>query len=124
VTAQALCLAGPTASGKTAVALAIARALAPSLVVEIVSVDSALVYRGLDIGAAKPDAATRHRIAHHLIDIRDPHEVYSAAEFARDALVAMNHLAARGLVPVLAGGTEGSTGHAVRRNFPAPTFIV
>jgi tRNA dimethylallyltransferase len=97
----AIALMGPTASGKTALAIDWAERLGS----EIVSVDSALVYRGLDIGAAKPDAATRHRIPHHLIDIRDPHEVYSAAEFARDALAAMNQLSARGMVPVLAGGT-------------------
>ncbi|MBP8098261.1 MAG: tRNA (adenosine(37)-N6)-dimethylallyltransferase MiaA [Arenimonas sp.] len=97
----AIALMGPTASGKTALAIDWAERLGS----EIISVDSALVYRGLDIGAAKPDAATRQQIAHHLIDIRDPHEVYSAAEFARDALAAMDQLAARGLVPVLAGGT-------------------
>jgi len=97
----AIALMGPTASGKTALAIDWAERLGS----EIVSVDSALVYRGLDIGAAKPDAATRHRVPHHMVDIRDPHEVYSAAEFARDALAAMNDLAARGLVPVLAGGT-------------------
>ena len=97
----AIVLMGPTASGKTALAIDWAERLGS----EIVSVDSALVYRGLDIGAAKPDAVTRHRIRHHLIDIRDPHEVYSAAEFAGDALAAMNQIAARKLVPVLAGGT-------------------
>lgn len=92
---------GPTASGKTALALEWAARLDS----EIVSVDSALVYRGLDIGSAKPDAATLARIRHHLVDIRDPHEVYSAAEFARDALAAMHGLAARARVPILAGGT-------------------
>jgi len=97
----AIALMGPTASGKTALAIDWAERLGS----EIVSVDSALVYRRLDIGAAKPDAATRRRIQHHLIDIRDPHEVYSAADFARDALDAMNRMAARNLVPVLAGGT-------------------
>ena len=69
-----LCLAGPTASGKTAAALAIAEALAPIRPVEIVSVDSALVYRGMDIGTAKPSAAERARVVHHLIDILDPAE--------------------------------------------------
>ena len=97
----AIALMGPTASGKTALAIDWAERLGS----EIVSVDSALVYRGLDIGAAKPDAATGHRVRHHLIDMRDPHEVYSAAEFAADALAAMNQMAARGQVPMLAGGT-------------------
>jgi len=97
----AIALMGPTASGKTALALDWAQRLGS----EVISVDSALVYRGLDIGAAKPDADTLRRVRHQLIDIRDPHEVYSAAEFARDALVAMQRLAGRGLVPVLAGGT-------------------
>ncbi|HNJ83856.1 MAG TPA: isopentenyl transferase family protein, partial [Piscinibacter sp.] len=74
---RCLCLAGPTAAGKTAAALAIAQALP----VEIVSVDSALVYRGMDIGTAKPSAAERAAVPHHLIDIRDPLQAYSAAEF-------------------------------------------
>ena len=97
----AIALMGPTASGKTALAVAWARELAT----EIVSVDSALVYRGLDIGAAKPDAATRALAPHHLVDVHDPHEVFSAADFAREALAAMQALAARGRVPLLAGGT-------------------
>jgi len=97
----AIALMGPTASGKTALALD----WAARLDTEIVSVDSALVYRRLDIGSAKPDAATLARIRHHLVDVRDPHEVYSAADFAQDALAAMQALAARGRVPILAGGT-------------------
>lgn len=92
---------GPTASGKTALAVEWAEALGT----EIVSVDSALVYRGLDIGAAKPDAATRARAPHRLIDIRDPQQIYSAAEFAVDALQAMRELAAAGKAPLLVGGT-------------------
>ena len=76
-----LCLAGPTASGKSAAALAIAAALAPRHAIEIVSVDSALVYRGMDIGTAKPSAAERAAVPHHLIDIVDPAERYSAARF-------------------------------------------
>jgi len=92
---------GPTASGKTALALEWAERLGG----EIVSVDSALVYRGLDIGAAKPTAAERARVAHHLIDVREPWQPYSAAEFAGDALRAMDEIAARGRIPVLAGGT-------------------
>jgi len=94
-------LAGPTASGKSAAALALARRLDA----EIVSVDSALVYRRLDIGSAKPDAATLARVRHHLVDVRDPHEVYSAADFASDALAAMQGTHARGRIPILAGGT-------------------
>ena len=97
----AIALMGPTASGKTALAVDWAQALDT----QVISVDSALVYRGLDIGAAKPDAATLARAPHHLLDVRDPHEVYSAADFARDALPPMQALAARGRIPLLAGGT-------------------
>lgn len=97
----AIALMGPTASGKTALAVEWAQRLGT----EIVSVDSALVYRGLDIGAAKPDAATLALAPHRLIDIREPHETYSAAEFARDALAAMQALADAGRVPLLVGGT-------------------
>ena len=97
----AIALMGPTASGKTALALDWAQRLDT----EVISVDSALVYRGLDIGAAKPDPATLARIPHRLVDVRDPHQTYSAADFAREALAAMQALAARGKVPLLAGGT-------------------
>ena len=97
----AIFLMGPTASGKTALACA----LADRFPVELVSVDSALVYRGLDIGAAKPDAATLARWPHVLIDIRDPAQPYSAAEFRDDALAAMRAITARGAVPLLVGGT-------------------
>jgi len=92
---------GPTASGKSALAVA----LAERLDAEIVSVDSAQVYREMDIGTAKPDAATRARVAHHLIDIIDPTESYSAARFCRDALAAIAEIRARGRVPILCGGT-------------------
>ncbi len=92
---------GPTASGKSALALA----LAERFDVEIVSVDSAQVYRGMDIGTAKPDAATRARVPHHLIDIIDPIEAYSAARFRADALAAIAAIRARGRVPLLVGGT-------------------
>ncbi|WP_183948379.1 tRNA (adenosine(37)-N6)-dimethylallyltransferase MiaA [Rehaibacterium terrae] len=92
---------GPTASGKTALAADWTELLGT----EIVSVDSALVYRGMDIGTAKPDAALLARAPHRLIDIREPHQSYSAAEFARDALAAMRELAAQGRVPLLVGGT-------------------
>ena len=97
----AIALMGPTASGKTALALDWAQRLDT----EVISVDSALVYRGLDIGAAKPDRATLARIRHHLVDVRDPHEVFSAADFAREALPPMQALAGRGRVPLLVGGT-------------------
>lgn len=97
----ALALMGPTASGKTALALEWAQRLGG----EVISVDSALVYRGLDIGAAKPDAAEQSRVPHHLIDVREPWQPYSAAEFAADARAAMVDVAARGRLPILAGGT-------------------
>ena len=97
----AIALMGPTASGKTALALDWAERLGG----EIVSVDSALVYRGLDIGAAKPDAAERARVPHHLLDLRDPWQTYSAAEFARDARAAVDDIVSRGRLPILAGGT-------------------
>ena len=96
-----IALAGPTASGKTAAALAIA-ARHP---VEIISVDSALVYRGMDIGSAKPSAAERAQVPHHLIDIRDPLQAYSAAEFVRDASALIHDITRRGRLPLLAGGT-------------------
>ena len=98
---QTLILAGPTASGKTAAALAIA-AKWPA---EIVSVDSALIYRGMDIGTAKPSAAERAAVPHHLIDIRDPTQRYSAAEFVRDADAAIADIHARGRLAILTGGT-------------------
>src|SRR5579885_189815 len=97
----AIFLMGPTASGKTALACALAERFALGLV----SVDSALVYRGLYIGAAKPDAATLARHPHRLIDVRDPAETYSAAEFAVDAEREMQAITATGRVPLLVGGT-------------------
>ncbi|MDE2081151.1 MAG: tRNA (adenosine(37)-N6)-dimethylallyltransferase MiaA [Burkholderiales bacterium] len=96
-----LCLAGPTAAGKSALALA----LAAELPLEIVSVDSALVYRGLDIGTAKPSAAERAAVPHHLIDLLDPTEAYSAARFADDARRVAAEIRARGRLPLLVGGT-------------------
>lgn len=96
-----LVLTGPTASGKTAAALAIA----DRFPVEIISVDSALVYTGMDIGTAKPSRAELAAARHHLIDIRDPSTPYSAAEFARDAAQLMQDITARGAVPLLVGGT-------------------
>ncbi len=97
----AIFLMGPTASGKTGVAVE----LAQHLPIELISVDSALVYRDMDIGTAKPDAATLARAPHHLIDIIDPTETYSAAAFRRDALRLMADITARGKVPLLVGGT-------------------
>jgi len=98
----AIAVMGPTASGKSALALEWAERLGG----EIVSVDSALVYRGLDIGAAKPDAGERARVPHHLLDLREPWQPYSAAEFANDARVAIDAIVARGKLPILAGGTS------------------
>jgi tRNA dimethylallyltransferase len=92
---------GPTASGKTGLALELAR----HLPVELISVDSALVYRGMDIGTAKPDAATLREFPHHLIDVLDPLEAYSAARFRREALELMQAIHARGKIPLLVGGT-------------------
>jgi tRNA dimethylallyltransferase len=92
---------GPTASGKTALALELAR----TLPCEIVSVDSALVYKGMNIGTAKPDAETLRAVPHHLIDIIEPHETYSAARFRDDALTAMREITERGNIPLLVGGT-------------------
>ena len=97
----AVLLMGPTASGKSALALALAGRFAA----EIVSVDSAQVYRGMDIGTAKPEAEARRRVAHHLIDSIDPTEAYSAARFRADALAAVAAIRARGHVPLLVGGT-------------------
>jgi tRNA dimethylallyltransferase len=97
----AIFLMGPTASGKTALACA----LSERFPLGLISVDSALVYRGLDIGAAKPDAATLARYPHALIDIRDPAEPYSAADFSANAQVAMHRIADAGRVPLLVGGT-------------------
>ena len=96
-----VCLLGPTASGKTAAALA----LAARHPVEIISVDSALVYREMDIGTAKPTAEERERVPHHLIDIVDPADTYSAAQFRTDTLRLVGEITARGRVPLLVGGT-------------------
>ncbi len=96
-----LAIAGPTASGKSAVSLAIAKRWP----VEIVSVDSALVFRGMDIGTAKPTPAERAIVPHHLIDITDPLHAYSAADFVRDATRLINDIRARGRTPLLVGGT-------------------
>ncbi len=99
--APLLCLMGPTTSGKSAAAMALARALP----IEIVSVDSALVYRGMDIGTAKPTRDEQARVPHHLIDLLDPADAYSAARFVSDADEAIAAIRARGHVPLLTGGT-------------------
>jgi tRNA dimethylallyltransferase len=98
---RCIALAGPTASGKTAAALAIAQRWD----VEIISVDSALVYRGMDIGTAKPSAAELAAAPHHLINIRDPLQAYSAAEFVLDAERLLHEITTRGRLPLLVGGT-------------------
>ena len=98
---DAILLCGPTASGKSDWALA----MAERWPVEIISVDSTQVYRGFDIGSAKPDKALRERVPHHLLDLRDPQETYSAGEFVADALAAIAAVRGRGALPVLVGGT-------------------
>lgn len=103
--ARALAIAGPTASGKTGLALAIASHLQAQGGAEIISVDSALVYQGMDIGTAKPTREELAAVPHHLIDIRDPLTAYSAAEFARDATACVHDISSRGKLPLLVGGT-------------------
>lgn len=98
-------LTGPTACGKTAVALALAEQLCASRPLEIISVDSALIYREMDIGTAKPTAAEMAQVPHHLIDIVDPLERYSAARFVADATAAIADIRSRGATPLLVGGT-------------------
>jgi tRNA dimethylallyltransferase len=97
----AIFLLGPTAAGKSDLALA----LAERFNAEIISIDSALIYRGMDVGTAKPDAAMRARVAHHLIDIVEPTQRYSAGQFRRAALAAMQQISSRARVPLLVGGT-------------------
>ncbi len=96
-----LCLAGATATGKTALSLA----LAESFPCELISVDSAMVYCGMDIGTAKPSAVVRSRIAHHLIDVRTPDEAYSAGDFCRDSQQLIEAIHRRGRLPLLVGGS-------------------
>jgi len=98
---ECVCITGPTACGKTDLALE----LAERLPLEVISMDSAMVYRGLDIGTAKPSAATRAVVSHHLIDILEPTESYSAGRFAEDAASAIAEIRARGRLPLLVGGT-------------------
>lgn len=101
MTMPVICLAGPTAAGKSATTLA----LAQRWPIEIVIVDSATIYRGMDIGTAKPSAAEQAIAPHHLLDIRDPAESYSAAEFQQDAAALIQAITARGNIPLLCGGT-------------------
>ena len=102
-----IALAGPTASGKSAAAMHVARQLRQQwgIEAELISVDSALVYRGMDIGTAKPSLAERAAVAHHLIDMLEPTQSYSAAQFARDARLLIQAVHARGHIPILVGGT-------------------
>ncbi|MEY3215859.1 MAG: tRNA dimethylallyltransferase [Pseudomonadota bacterium] len=102
---DAIAIVGPTASGKTAAALALAESLQPQGGAEIISVDSALVYRGMDIGTAKPSRQELAAVPHHLIDTLDPLQSYSAAEFAKDASGLIHDIRARGKTPLLVGGT-------------------
>ncbi|MEO6985602.1 MAG: isopentenyl transferase family protein, partial [Paralcaligenes sp.] len=96
-----VCLAGPTAAGKSAATLA----LAARWPIEVVNVDSATIYRGMDIGTAKPSAAEQQQVRQHLLDIRDPVESYSAAEFRHDTLRLIAEIVQRGRIPLLCGGT-------------------
>jgi tRNA dimethylallyltransferase len=98
-------LTGPTGTGKSDLALRLARHWSCERPVELVSVDSAQVYRGLDIGSAKPDAATRAEIPHHLLDLVEPTENYSAGQFLRDCMRAIDDIESRGAIPLLVGGT-------------------
>jgi len=113
----AVCLMGPTAAGKTAVSLALARRFP----VTIISVDSAMVYRGMDIGSGKPSVAERGQVPHRLIDIREPWQAYSAGEFAADAASAIREAVAAGRVPLLVGGTFLYFRSLVQGLSPLPT---
>lgn len=113
-----IAVVGPTASGKTALGIALAAALGG----EIVSADSRQIYRGMDIGTAKPGAAERRGIPHYLIDIRDPDEEYTVADYKRDAIAAIHDIAGRGRVPLLVGGT-GLYVRAVVDNLDIPPVV-
>ncbi len=101
ISSPILCILGPTASGKTATALELAR----HIPIEIISLDSALVYKGMDIGTAKPTQAEQRAVKHHLIDILDPTQTYSAAQFCSDASRLIQDIRQRGATPVIVGGT-------------------
>jgi tRNA dimethylallyltransferase len=103
-----IALVGPTASGKTAAAIAIAQRIP----LEIISIDSALVYRGMDIGTAKPSAEERQQVSHHLIDIREPTQTYNAADFVNDAEQLIADIQSRGKLPFV-----GGRHHAVSKSF-------
>ena len=110
-----IAVVGPTASGKTALGIELARKFGG----EIVSADSRQIYRGMDIGTAKPTAEERRAVPHHLIDIKDPNEDYAVAEYQRDAIAAINGIIARGNIPLLVGGT-GLYIKAVLENLDIP----
>jgi tRNA dimethylallyltransferase len=109
-------IVGPTASGKTDLGVALAERVAG----EIISADAFAVYRGLDIGTAKPSAEARERVRHHLIDIADPHEAYSAGMFMRDAAAAIGAIRARGRLPIVVGGTLFYLRSLLHGLFPEP----
>jgi tRNA dimethylallyltransferase len=111
-----LVIAGPTASGKSRLAVEVAEALSG----EIISADAFAVYRGMDIGTDKPDAATRQRVRHHLLDVADPRERFSAGDFVRLATDAVSDIRARGGVPVVAGGTHFYIRALLFGLFPSP----
>src|SRR4029079_13179150 len=113
---RVLAVLGPTASGKSALALSLAERYGG----EIINCDSTAVYRGFDIGTDKVSIETRHGIAHHLIDIVDPTEVYTAAQYARDASAAIRGIHQRGRLPILVGGTGFYYRALTRGLFPRP----
>ena len=113
-----IAIVGPTASGKTALGIALAKKFGG----EIVSADSRQIYRGMDIGTAKPTAEERRVIPHHLIDIKDPDEDYTVADYKRDAIAAIDGIVARGNVPLLVGGT-GLYMRAVLENLDIPKTV-
>jgi tRNA dimethylallyltransferase len=113
-----IAIVGPTASGKTALGIALARKFRG----EIVSADSRQIYRGMDVGTAKPTEEERRAIPHHLIDIKDPNEDYTVANYQRDAIAAINDIIARGNVPLLVGGT-GLYVRAIVENLNIPKTV-
>lgn len=113
-----IAVVGPTASGKTALGIALAKKFGG----EIVSADSRQIYRGMDIGTAKPSAAERHAVPHHLIDIKDPDEDYTVADYQRDAFAAIDDILVRGKTPIIVGGT-GLYVHAVVENLDIPKTV-
>jgi tRNA dimethylallyltransferase len=117
-TQKLMVIVGPTASGKTALGIKLAQKFGG----EIVSADSRQIYRGMDIGTAKPTAAERRAVPHHLIDIKDPNEDYTVADYQRDAIAAIESILARGNVPLLVGGT-GLYVQAVLENLDIPKTV-